>query len=77
MTDAVNIRMLALDALIEINENGRFFHQVTRAVLDKYQYLDKSQRAFFSRFRALSTVCCAQRHAARTRDVPYARRMTP
>lgn len=49
MTDSVNIRALALDLLIEINEKGQYSHLVLRDVLDKYQYLPKQERAFLTR----------------------------
>ena len=49
MTDSVNLRALALDLLIEINEKGQYSHLVLRDVLDKYQYLSKQERAFLTR----------------------------
>ncbi len=49
MTDSVNIRALALDLLIEVNEKGQYSHLVLREVLDKYQYLPKQERAFLTR----------------------------
>ncbi len=49
MTESINVRELALDCLIEIMENGRYSHLVLRDVLDKYQYLDKQERAFLTR----------------------------
>lgn len=45
----INTRELALEMLIEINENGQFSHIVLRSVLDKYQYLSKQDRAFMTR----------------------------
>ena len=44
-----NIREIALDSMIEIMENNQFIHVVTAGVLTKYQYLDKTNRAFYSR----------------------------
>ncbi|MDO4616332.1 MAG: 16S rRNA (cytosine(967)-C(5))-methyltransferase RsmB [Lachnospiraceae bacterium] len=49
MSETVNIRELALLALLEMQEEGRQSHRVIRSVLDKYQYLPKQDRAFFSR----------------------------
>ncbi len=49
MTESVNIRALALECLMEINENGKYIHHILRAVLDKYQYLEKQERAFLNR----------------------------
>ncbi len=44
-----NIREIALDSMIEIMENNQFIHVVTAGVLAKHQYLDKTNRAFYSR----------------------------
>lgn len=44
-----NIREIALDSLMEIFENDRFCHIIIGNVLEKYQYLDKKDRAFYSR----------------------------
>ncbi len=49
MTEKRNIRAIALDLLIEINENGNYSHRMLRAVLEKYQYLEKRDRAFLTR----------------------------
>lgn len=49
MTEKQNIRAIALDLLIEINENGSYSHIMLRAVLEKYQYLEKRDRAFLTR----------------------------
>lgn len=49
MTDRVNTRALALEMLLAINEEGKYSHLVLREVLDKYQYLDKQERAFLTR----------------------------
>ena len=46
--NGVNVRELALLSLLEIRE-GRHSHQVLRAVLEKYQYLSRAERAFFTR----------------------------
>ncbi len=49
MTDSVNTRELILGILMEAAEGGNYSHLVIRAVLDKYQYLDKRDRAFITR----------------------------
>ncbi len=49
MTDAVNVRELALETLMEIFEGGSYSHLALRAVLEKYQYLGKKERAFLTR----------------------------
>ncbi len=46
MTDTVNTRRLALDVLLEVTEHGAYSNQVLRAVLEKYQYMEKYERAF-------------------------------
>ncbi len=42
-------REIALDALLEILERGGYSHIVLRQALEKYQYLDKPDRAFITR----------------------------
>ena len=49
MTDTVNTRRLALDVLLEVTEHGAYSNQVLRAVLEKYQYMEKYERAFLTR----------------------------
>ena len=49
MTDTVNTRRLALDVLVEVTEHGAYSNQVLRAVLEKYQYMEKYERAFLTR----------------------------
>ncbi|SDB16097.1 16S rRNA (cytosine(967)-C(5))-methyltransferase RsmB [Eubacterium oxidoreducens] len=44
-----NIRAISYEALYEILERGEYSHLVIRAVLDKYAYLEKRDRAFFTR----------------------------
>lgn len=46
MTETVNTRELALDIVTEVLERGGYSHRVIGAVLDKYQYLGKKERAF-------------------------------
>lgn len=49
MTNSVNIRELVLDLLLEINEKGTFSHISIGNMLKKYQYLEKTERAFITR----------------------------
>ncbi len=52
MTDQgakVNTRALALEFLLETAEKGGYSHVVMRGMLEKYQYLDKKERAFLTR----------------------------
>ncbi len=49
MASTVNIREIALGILQEITEEEAYSHIVLREVLEKYQYLDKRDRAFISR----------------------------
>lgn len=49
MDNSVNTRELVLEMLIEILEKEQYSHLVLRAVLDKYQYLTKQERAFITR----------------------------
>lgn len=49
MTNSINIRELALEALLEIIKENKLSHLVLSGVLEKYQYLDKQERAFFTR----------------------------
>lgn len=49
MTKGVNLREIIIEVLQEILEKGQMSHQVLSAVLDKYQYLEKQERAFLSR----------------------------
>lgn len=45
----VNTRELILGILLEVAEEGNYSHLVIRSVLDKYQYLEKQERAFITR----------------------------
>lgn len=45
----VNTRELILGILLEVLEEGNYSHLVIRGVLDKYQYLEKQERAFITR----------------------------
>ncbi len=49
MTNLVNLRAVVLDCLMQITEEEAYSHIVLREVLEKYQYLDKRDRAFISR----------------------------
>lgn len=49
MTDSVNTRELILGILMEVTREETYSHLVIRAVLEKYQYLDKRERAFITR----------------------------
>lgn len=49
MTNGVSVRELVLDILIEVSEKDRYSHLVIRDVLNKYQYLEKQERAFLTR----------------------------
>ena len=45
MADAVNTRELALDILLSVTKHGTHSHTAIAGVLEKYQYLDKKDRA--------------------------------
>ena len=49
MTKSVNEREIVLAVLMEVTEKGAYSHLILRDVLDKYQYLDKRERAFITR----------------------------
>lgn len=49
MTDSVNTRELILGILMEVTKEQNYSHLVLRSVLEKYQYLDKKERAFITR----------------------------
>lgn len=57
VTNSVNVRALALDILIEVNEKNQYSHILLRQVLDKYQYLDKKERAFLTRLAEGTLEC--------------------
>ena len=46
---AASIRELALDALVEIQKEGHQCHKVIGRTLEKYQFLPRQDRAFFTR----------------------------
>ena len=45
----MNTREVVLEMLLEILEKGQYSHLVTKAVLDKYSYLEKNDRSFIKR----------------------------
>lgn len=49
MTDGVNTRELALGVLLEVTKEGAYSHAALRSALEKYQYLEKQERAFITR----------------------------
>lgn len=49
MTDSVNTRELILGILLEVEAEKSYSHLIIRSVLEKYQYLDKRERAFITR----------------------------
>lgn len=53
----VNIRAVVLDILTEIEKDGEFSHITINNALLKYQYLDRTQRAFINRL-SLGTIEC-------------------
>lgn len=49
MVNKINLRELVLGILLEINREGQYSHLVIRSTLEKYQYLEKQERAFLTR----------------------------
>lgn len=49
MSETVNIRELVLDILLRVTKQGEYSHIAQRQALEKYQYLDKQDRAFLTR----------------------------
>lgn len=49
MAGSVNGREIILETLLSITRDGEYSHIVLKNVLDKYQYLDKKERAFITR----------------------------
>lgn len=49
MTRTVDSRELVLEILMEVTRQEEYIHIVVRNVLEKYQYLEKQERAFISR----------------------------
>ena len=59
MMNKVNLRELILEILLEISKGERHSHLIIRGTLEKYQYLEKQERASFPEsVKALwNTVC--------------------
>ena len=49
MTKGMDMRELALGVLLEVSTGEEYSHIALRNVLDKYQYLEKQERAFLTR----------------------------
>lgn len=49
MAAQVNVRELVLETLLLILKDGEYSHVALKNVLDKYQYLEKKERAFITR----------------------------
>lgn len=49
MSASVNVREIALETLLLITRDGEYSHIALREVLNKYQYLEKRERAFITR----------------------------
>lgn len=49
MTEAINLRELVLSLLLAITRDGEYSHIAIANVLNKYQYLEKRERAFVTR----------------------------
>lgn len=49
MNHQVNTRELILGILLEVNKEGQYSHLVIRSTLEKYQYMEKQERAFITR----------------------------
>ena len=49
MPVSVNVREIVLDTLLLITRDGEYSHVALKSVLDKYQYLEKRERAFITR----------------------------
>lgn len=49
MTNGINVRELILQVLLEVTRDGEYSHIAIKNTLDKYQYLEKQERSFFTR----------------------------
>ena len=49
MTKPVSERELVFGILLEVTEEGEYSHIVLRRTLEKYQYMEKKERAFITR----------------------------
>ena len=62
MATQVNVREIILETLLLITRDGEYSHIALKNVLDKYQYLEKRERAFITRavsytHLTLPTIC--------------------
>ena len=49
MSASINVREIVLETLLLITRDGEYSHIALKSVLDKYQYLEKKERAFITR----------------------------
>ena len=49
MTKQTDSRELSFEILLEVLEKGGYSHLILRQALEKYQYLEKQDRAFITR----------------------------
>lgn len=49
MATQINVREIILETLLLITRDGEYSHIALKNVLDKYQYLEKRERAFITR----------------------------
>lgn len=56
----INLREIILGALMDIVEEEQYSHIVLKDVLEKYQYLDKRDRAFITRVTEARWKICSR-----------------
>ena len=56
----INLREIILGALMDIVEEEQYSHIVLKDVLEKYQYLDKRDRAFITRVTEGTLEICSR-----------------
>lgn len=49
MTDGVSTREIILDILLAVTRDGEYSHLALSGTLNKYQYLEKQERAFITK----------------------------
>ena len=49
MTDKTDTREIVLDILLAVTRDGEYSHIALKNTLDKYQYLEKRERAFLTK----------------------------
>lgn len=49
MATQINVGKIILETLLLITRDGEYSHIALKNVLDKYQYLEKRERAFITR----------------------------